>query len=162
MKSLELNWLRKKVDKSIPIPEVVYHPLENAGGQYYPPDNYELYDPDGKPYSMRYGVIVIDPEYKPYQSTIAHEWRHHWQEFNGIKYDTPEYVDDDDYCKQVKKYYSTSKAELDALRFQYKYAGFDGPYKEWEEMLYPILKDLMVNPIITYGNNISKYKHKKV
>ena len=125
MKSLELNWLRKKVDKSIPIPEVVYHPLENAGGQYYSPNSDdELYDPDGKPYSMRYGVIVINPEYGPYQSTIAHEWRHHWQHYNGFEFEISptRLFDEFDYDTALLKYFTESNTEWDAVRFQYKYS----------------------------------------
>lgn len=154
MKSLELNWIRKKVDKSIPIPEVVYHPLDKAGGKYYQPNNCELYDPDGKPYLMRYGVIVIDPEYEPFQSTIAHEWRHHWQYYNGIKFDISpiDLFDNFDYDTALLKYFTESNTEQDAVRFQYKHVGFFGEYEEWEKSLYPVLKDLMVHPIITYGN----------
>jgi len=151
MKSLELNWIRKKVDKSIPMPEVVYHSLDKAGGKYYPPDkNHELYDPDGKPYHMRYGVIVINPEYEPFQSTIAHEWRHHWQHYHGIEFKISPRVDDENYNETLLNYFTGSKTEWDAVRFQYEHVGFLGEYKEWEKLLYPVLKDLMPKKVWVY------------
>jgi hypothetical protein len=149
MKSLELNWIRKKVDKSIPIPEVVFHPLDGCAGKYYHPEKYELYDLDGKPYLMRYGVIVVNPECELVQTTIAHEWRHHWQYYNGIEFEISPRVDNEDYDKSLLKYFTGSKTEFDAIRFECKYTGI---FPEWEKPLYSILKDLMVHPIITYGN----------
>ena len=152
MKSLELNWIRRKCDKSIPMPDVMFYPLADASGRYYPPKNREMYDFNGKPYHMRYGVIVINPEYDNIDSTIAHEWRHHWQHFHGIKFEISSLTmfKELEYNESLLKYFTESKTELDALRFEYKYAGIhDG----WEEILHPILKDLIIKPIITYGNN---------
>ena len=127
MKSLELNWIRRKVDKTIPMPEVVFHPLYNVGGKYYWPNKYELYDMDGKPHSMKNGVIVINPAYYEYvEPIIAHEWRHHWQCFNGIKFESSSVNLTNtkiEYSKLIFKYFTTSKIEMDALRFQYKHAG---------------------------------------
>lgn len=159
MKSFELNWVRLRCDKSIPMPEVVYHPLDNASGQYYHPENNELYDVDGRPYSMRYGVIVINPECELIHTTIAHEWRHHWQYYHGIE---PEIsiskVDNENYDESLLKYFTDSRTEWDAIRFEYKYAG---TFPKWERPLYSILKDLMVHPIITYGNKPLKKDYSK-
>ena len=154
MKSLELNWIRRKCDKSIPMPEVVYYPLSHASGKYYhPEDRNELYDADGMPHSMKYGVIVINSNSIMMNTTIAHEWRHHWQYYNGIEFEIGNPPDanlkKEEYEKGLKKYFTDSKTEWDAIRFEYKYAG---TYPEWEKPLYHILKDLMVHPLITYGN----------
>ena len=161
MKSLELNWIRKRVDKTIPMPEVVFHPLSNAGGKYYWPNKYELYDMNGKPHSMKYGVIVLDPRHHRYiKSTIAHEWRHHWQCFNGIKFESSPInlaSHNLSYDELILKYFTTCKIELDALRFEYKYAGL---YDGCEEILYDLIKDLRVKPIITYGNNTPNKQQK--
>jgi len=150
MKSIELNWIRKKVDKSIPMPEVVFHSMDGCSGRYYSPEKYELYDPDGKPYLMRYGVIVIDPKFENYASMIlAHEWRHHWQYYHGIEFEISPRVNNENYNETLLNYFTGSKTEWDAVRFEYKYSGI---FPEWEKPLYPVLKDLMVHPIITYGN----------
>lgn len=152
MKSLELNWIRKKVDKTIPMPEVMFYPLTGASGKYYTPRRSELFDLDGKPHDMRYGVIVINPKYNKTESTIAHEWRHHWQHFHGIKFEISDLktFGKIKFSQSLINYFRTSKTEKDALRFQYQHAGIhDG----WEQILYPFLKDLIINPTITYGNN---------
>lgn len=152
MKSLELNWIRKQVDKTIPIPEVMFYPLAGASGKYYSPRNTEMFDLDGKPYHMRYGIIVINPRYSNIATTIAHEWRHHWQHFHGIKFQiSPLGVFSKmKFNEGLVSYFKSSRTERDALRFQYKHAGIhDG----WEEILQPILQDLIINPTITYGNN---------
>lgn len=150
MKSLELNWIRKKVDKSIPTPEVMFYPLDGCSGKYYSPDTKnEIFDLDGKGYWMRYGVLVINPEIPMVDSIIAHEWRHHWQYYHGIEFEISPSVDHENYYESLVKYFTNSKTEKDAVRFECKYTGV---YPEWEKPLYDILKDLMVHPVITYGN----------
>ena len=139
-KSFELNWVRLKCDKSIPMPEVVFYSLDDCAGKYYHPENHELYDVDGKPYHMRYGVIVVDPDTPLIHTTIAHEWRHHWQYYHGIEFEISSIVDNESYNESLLQYVTGSKTELDAIRFEYKYAG---TYPEWEKPLYSVLKDLM-------------------
>ena len=139
-KSIELNWIRRRVDKSIPIPEVVFFPLEDAAGRYYPSVlGNEIYDIDGHPHSLKYGVIVISTFWEDeIESTIAHEWRHHWQWFHGIEFEINKFKDETlGYDKALKEYFITSKTELDALRFEHKYAGVSEYHKE-------LLKDLLV------------------
>lgn len=160
IKSLETNWIRKKTDKTLPIPEIMEYPLSGCGGQYYHPvPNAEIYTLKGKPLSMRYGVIVIcsgyDDDVKA--GIIAHEWRHHMQHYSGIKYETPKCRSNDvigeKYNSFARQYFLTSHSEMDALRFQYKHVGFLGLYKPWEELFYDFVKDLHVKPIISYANN---------
>jgi hypothetical protein len=161
MKSLELNWIRRKVDKTIPIPEVMFFPFgDGRAGSYCDPDPHnEVFDIDGKPYSMKYGIIIVGSKFgkDEQKNIIAHEWRHHWQYFNGMKHAKSKYratqITQKNYNHAVKQYFSTSKSELDALRFSYLQAGFLGKYEPWEELLYDLIKDLRTKPIITYGNN---------
>jgi len=160
MKSLETNWIRKKTDKTLPIPEIMEYPLVGNGGMYFSPDpKNEIYTLTGKPISMKYGVIVVSNKYEDdvRAGIIAHEWRHHMQDFYGMKYDKPkcdasEATNYETYDKIARKYFSTSHAEMDALRFQYKHVGFLGLYKEWEELFYDFVEDLHVKPIISYAN----------
>ena len=168
MKSLELNWIRKKVDKTIPIPEVMFFPFGDgrAGSYYHPNPKNEIFDIDGKPCSMKYGVIVVGSRFNTdtQKNIIAHEWRHHWQYFNGIEQNKPKcranQITSKNYNHRVKQYFSTSKSELDALRFSYKQAGFLGNYEPWEELLYNLIKDLRVKPIIVYADNTFNSKPK--
>jgi hypothetical protein len=163
MKSLELNWIRKKVDKTIPIPEVMFFPFGDgrAGSYYHPNPKNEIFDIDGKPHSMKYGVIVLNPKYiNDYaEEHIAHEWRHHWQCFNGMEFEDGSYLPSKSstYEQSLWDYFTGSKLEMDALRFQYKYAGVNDI---WEETLYPLIKDLRIRPIITYANNTLNSKPK--
>ena len=162
MKSLELNWIRS-VDKSLVIPEVMFYPFgeDEKGGCYYDPEDNEIYDDKGKSYSMKYGVIVVssDKDNETMESIIAHEWRHHYQYYHGIKHDRPKYdLLFEDYNKAVKQYFTTSKSELDAMRFSYKYAK-QGKYQGWEEILYELIKDLRPKKTITYGYNTLIHKH---
>jgi hypothetical protein len=160
MKSLESNWIRRKTDKTLPIPEIMEWPLIGAGGRYYSPNlEGEIYTITGKPLSMRYGVIVVGDKYENdvRAGIIAHEWRHHMQHCYGIKYDKPQCnayeATGKEYSEIARKYFLTSKSEMDALRFQYKHVGFLGKYESWEKMFYDFVKDLYVKPIIIYGNN---------
>ncbi len=162
MKSLELNWIRKKVDKSIPLPEVIFFPLtdDKVGSYYCPTPNNEIYDIEGKSYSLKYGAIVVSSRYdnKVQRNIIAHEWRHHWQYYHGIKFEIPKcnvtQITKDNYNDMAKLYFTTSKTELDALRFSYVHAGFLSNYEPWEELFYDLIKDLrVIKPIITYGKD---------
>ena len=164
MKSLELNWIRKKVDKTIPIPEMMFFPFSDgrAGSYYTPSPKNEIYDVDGKPYSLIHGAIVVSSKYDSgaQKNIIAHEWRHHWQHFNGIEKEIPKckanQITRENYDDLARLYFTTSKTELDALRFSYVHAGFLSNYEPWEELFYDLIKDLRVKPIITYGNNAFK------
>ena len=160
MKSLELNWIRRKVDKTIPFPEVLFFPFTSgrAGSYYNPSPKNEIYDIDGKPHSLKYGAIVVSSKYdnKVQKNIIAHEWRHHWQYFKGIEKETPKckatQITKENYNDIARLYFTTSKTELDALRFSYIHAGFLSNYEPWEELFYDLIKDLRVKPIMTYGN----------
>lgn len=159
MKSLETNWIRHKTDKTLPIPEILEWPLVDRGGMYYPPNpKAEIFNLKGRPLSMRYGVIVVGSKFEDTvrAGILAHEWRHHMQHYKGIKYDkprcSPQEANGKNYNKTARKYFLTSGAEMDALRFQYKHTGFTGVYKPWEELFYDFVRDLHVTPIISYAN----------
>jgi hypothetical protein len=159
MKSLETNWIRKKTDKTLPIPEIMEFPLRGAGGIYYHPDpDGEIYTLKGTPVSMKYGVIVIGDKYEDdvKAGIIAHEWRHHMQYCAGMKYDKPQChsheVKGNKYDNIARRYFSTSKSEMDALRFQYKHVGFRGLYEPWEELFYDFVEDLHIKQIISYAD----------
>lgn len=142
MKSLELNWIRK-FDKSLSMPEVVYSSIDWAGGQYFHPEENEICI-DGKYYNISRGLIEIsvsnNVSSKEISSTIAHEWRHHWQYFNlpyeKNKFKWPQTYDDQKYNKLITNYFLLNPLEMDALQFQKKYSSI---YEEWEEILHDYL-----------------------
>jgi len=159
MKSFETNWIRKKTDKTLPIPEIFEFPLSGCSGSYYDPNTEnEIYTITGKPISMKYGVIVVGNKYDDNTKAgiIAHEWRHHMQYYRGIEYDEPKCkaheIQDDSYDDMARKYFLTSTCEMDALRFEYKYTRFEGLYKPWEELFYDFIEDLYIRPTISYVN----------
>lgn len=139
MKSLELNWIRN-VDKSLVIPEVVFSSLDWAGGQCFPPCRDEVCI-DGKYYDLKYGLIEISIRFGDYESTLAHEWRHHWQICNGWVYNHeflwPKTFYNHDYNDMILKYFTLNSHEMDALRFQNQYSNI---YEEWKEILYQYLQ----------------------
>jgi hypothetical protein len=143
MKSLELNWVRN-VDKSLVIPEVIFHFMDDCLGQYLFPENAEVYDMDGRPHFMGFGVIVLNAEYPEFfETTIAHEWRHHWQAFHGMEYDGIEIEVNPDlpsYKKSLIQYYTQSVSEMDALQFEWKYASKKAFDPRCKEILHQYLK----------------------
>jgi hypothetical protein len=121
MGSLDLNWIRKE-DKSLVIPPVVYEANDRYGGYYVHPVKGEI-EIAGKFYDSKIGIIVISsiwPENIP--STLAHEWRHHWQFYQGWKMDSIGWSYPEDYEAAIRKYFLSSRCEFDALRFEYRKA----------------------------------------
>lgn len=138
LKSLELNWIRKQ-DKSLVIPEVIFFPLKSYGGQYMRPQYNEVYDDEGHPHDMKFGAIIISSLFPDnVAGTIAHEWRHHWQTFNGWKYDGIGWHSKSNYYKEIYNYFTKSKSEMDALKFEHRHVGC---FEPWEKMFYKHLKD---------------------
>jgi len=138
VKSLELNWIRKKCDKTLVMPEVMFFDMDFQG-LYIDPIRAEYYDMDGHPVYAGFGIIIVNPIYADnIESILSHEWRHHWQLLNGMQYDGIDWneLDENDYEINVQKYFKESKSEMDALKFQYKHASIS---PLWEELLYQYL-----------------------
>jgi hypothetical protein len=121
MKSLELNWVRNE-DKSLVLPEVHFSDIDNVGGYYIPASDGEVLI-DDRYYDKRNGVIVISSQYPDdIPSVLAHEWRHHWQHFQGWKYDGIGWDSPVNYDAAIYDYFTQSYSEFDAFRFQCKKA----------------------------------------
>jgi len=114
-RSIGLNWLRH-FDKSVVVPEVVFTSLNDASGYYYQPGDYELCI-DGRFYDGIFGIMVIS-DGDLIASTIAHEWRHHWQRHNDFEFDHVPLRPDLPYEENIAHYFSSSKSEMDALLFE--------------------------------------------
>ena len=142
MKSLNLNWIRKKSDKTILMPEVVYQDIV-YDGLYLSPETSEVQDYTGKYVYSKYGFIVLSINCEREDEIIAHEWRHHWQFMNGWIYDGIGFDVSDEttsYETKIKNYFKQSQSEMDALFFQTKFVGVD---EYWKELLYSDLKEIL-------------------
>ena len=132
-----MGWL-SRIDKTLPMPNLVYVEDLDVGGCYVPPTN-EPVGIDDIEIENPHGTIVVnhsrayDPLYFKESSVLAHEWRHHWQFFNGIDdgrrkgdFDFSNYYT---YESEMVKFFSNSYNEFDALRFEIKHA--KSYHNEW-------------------------------
>ena len=70
-----------------------------------------------------------------YESTLAHEFRHHLQRVHfGIKPDVIEWDIGENYKDSIIKYFTSSVTEMDALLYEVKYYP-DDVNLEWYEWL---------------------------
>jgi len=122
--SLETNWLSKK-DRHLPAPDIFYVNNLDIGGLYIPPRDIVMFEHEIEIHPSN-GTIIIG-EYNedfPLEAIMAHEWRHHWQYWNGWEYDgigwnfTEDY---DVYIEQITKYFLHSFSETDALKYELKH-----------------------------------------
>jgi hypothetical protein len=141
VRSLETNWL-SHFDKSLVRPEVIYMHSpevrgEPVGGYYVQPADCEYFI-DGQFYDARFGIIVAATKEGDEfcRSTVAHEWRHHWQLHNGIPFDHHEWKLVGSYDDCIRRYFRESQSELDALLFEHKVARCDGT----EQMMDIVMK----------------------
>lgn len=108
-------------DKSLSMPVIVHTPLDEASGYYYEPHRGEL-EFDGKFYPGDKGIIVVSTNYPELiDSTITHEWRHHWQRFNKGECPYWPWQPLDDYEQSIRDYFKVWH-EWDALMFEYRFA----------------------------------------
>lgn len=99
----------------------------SVGGFYQKPKNIEWFI-DDRYVDGRFGLIVVatmDGD-QVARSTLAHEWRHHWQQHNGIPPDNAHWNPAGMTWEQaIRKYFRQSKTEMDALLFEQKVAPCD-------------------------------------
>ena len=126
MRSIELGWIARRA-KDLPLPNIVFtSKLPDCGGCYYKPQHGGVYV-DLVRYDLSHGLIVIADDGDDHTgSTIAHEWRHHWQLFNlgdckAIGWGSV-LASSVNYEAAIKRYYRGSSTEMDALLFQHKYS----------------------------------------
>ena len=111
---IELNWLRKS-DKDITLPLVILAEGGYSGYYLHPYKNEELIN--NRFYPSDKGIIVLNPE-DANASTLAHEWRHHWQFWNGWENDSTIFNYNKDRRKEIIRFFTESKSEMDALLFE--------------------------------------------
>ena len=127
------RWCRTQ--KDISAPPVIEMAAAGFSGQYYPIEHAEVCL-GGRHWSLAKGLIVLNTvaisDHHDEADVIAHEWRHHWQFLHGWKYDgkppiNHEWGGGETWRQNVKRYYTTSKSELDAMHFAIAKAGAESP-----------------------------------
>lgn len=125
----ELNWIRRKA-KDLPVPAIVLcHVTDDYPGAAaccWAAENDE-YCIGGEWIDFRKGAILIDPRHLTnrftFEATLAHEWRHHWQNYNiAGRYIFPVQTPGLSHKASMVEYFTTSPHEFDALTFESKYA----------------------------------------
>jgi hypothetical protein len=122
----ELHWITRHY-RGIILPKVIFDDDENYGCYYSPQPNV-YYDIDGKDHDISKGLIVVSTKYfhlkKHVESTLAHEWRHHWQKMNGWELYAPEMSERnwENYDLVTTNYHQNSRCETDAYLFETKFA----------------------------------------
>lgn len=115
--SIHLNWIYRK-NKQTTLPKLVYlESCSDAGGFYIEPD-YFPWVHEGVEIPSEKGILfVVDDE--TVKSTIAHEWRHHWQKLNGweLGYDDFNYIfsDNDIYEKEIVRFFKENVFEMSRM-----------------------------------------------
>lgn len=132
--SLELNWLPNSIRKDLILPQIRYVSNSGGGGAYY---RVQDWDNDWGDLTKR-PLIEIDISWfdlgiNEIASTIAHEFRHHWQLY---KYGRPPkwpWKPSEDYKEDIIKYYIGAWHEMDALCYEVKHAPSETnlEWKEW-------------------------------
>jgi hypothetical protein len=122
----ELNWLHRKA-KDLIIPALLIVPQyawRKFPGCYYHPQSGEI-EFRGHFTPLSNGLIIASEitDWCPggFASTLAHEWRHHWQWFNMTRGKGATWDPTLPYDKAIVKFFE-SKIELDALLFSHAVA----------------------------------------
>lgn len=142
---LEVSWL-SRIDKQLPTPDIIYTDEIDGGGHYvHPTDCYGWVEDILIPPHPGTIIIHVDHDYASVESIMAHEWRHHWQMYNGllngdgsnwpgVDYEGLTYEEQWVlYEKTLAWYFMSRWVEMDALRHELKLAPCDN--NEWEASL---------------------------
>lgn len=156
-----MKWLQK-IDRHLSLPKLMVvdavGEAANIGGLYSHPSTEEevhfgiLIPPSAS------GTIIVahfpDRDWD-FASCLAHEYRHAWQEKQGAVFERSklqcekkiDYADPLWYEKHIIDYFTSSRTEMDALRFEVKYA----PDKENLWRLAACEEYLAKRTILTWG-----------
>jgi hypothetical protein len=121
------------MDKQLPTPTLIYAKLNGAGGLYIHPSKKpilirgEYIEPSKG--TIIVGIGAVGYDCLDIESTLAHEWRHHWQWWNGYRTNNIRWVYSGNYEEDIVRYFSNSPNELDALRFEVQQTNSE--YSKW-------------------------------
>jgi hypothetical protein len=126
VRSIDLHFLSKR-DKDLPFPLLKYYRSETEEGYYVHPSDCRYVSDENLSFDSTNGIIFVNSNSLSIESTLAHEWRHHWQYYRGMlktelysKY--KQYINfnfKNDIVAYTINYYKIPY-ELDALRYECK------------------------------------------
>jgi len=121
MRSLDLFFITRHY-KQVVLPKIKYANIgNNIYGIYFYPNKTIICA--GEEIFTDKGLIIINSEFpQDHASTIAHEWRHHWQYHNGLLINSYSAEEDEPFRTLVQP------EEADAHIFSHYYAPDDGTH----------------------------------
>jgi len=108
-----IRWLPNSITKHVSAPNIVRVPAASFRGRYVSPR------PSYRGMDAQRGIILLSEG--ACESTIAHEWRHHWQNDAGWTWSHKKFDRSLSYVDAVVQYFRQPH-EFDALVFQHKIA----------------------------------------
>ncbi len=138
--------------KDLPTPLVVvddFHPSRKSGGYYASPYRCEVLLDRGVYVPRDRGVIVLPRDAE--DPTMAHEWRHHWQNYYVKPWDkytrkeaerNENILANNEYWRATELYFTTIPTEYDALRYSIKQCPNQGSEPQWIDAI-PALQHLV-------------------
>ena len=127
--ALELSWLARR-ERQLPVPAVLYVADLSVGGYYVWPSSGVQYV-EGIEVPPGRGTIIasVEREILTLEAVLAHEWSHHVAFWNGQKYEVPRWrppATAADQSRAFRDYFTSSRSELSALRYQTRHARDEG------------------------------------
>jgi hypothetical protein len=118
MRSIELAAFSRR-DKALPLPHIFFTDVEAFSGCYYHPINEPLYIVEvDKVIAAGESAIVVSTLFgSDVGNTVAHEWRHHWQFYNGRQPETVRQFEESKSYRRAIVIYYQQHHELDALMY---------------------------------------------
>lgn len=119
--SLLLRHVIPNSEKQVPTPAICVVQMDFASGLYLAPF------PAPARIGVRLidnsrGIILVTESANP--DVLSHEWRHHWQYHQGIRYDGIGWKESAPYWDQIEAFFRNSWCEMDALLFSWRRSGF--------------------------------------
>jgi hypothetical protein len=127
--SLELNWLPNSIRKGLPLPQIYFVSGVEYGGAYYKVQNH---DNDWGDLTSRPVITVATDSADNMASTLAHEYRHHWQTYAVGNLENIKWSNVGNYRNNIIKYFRSSWSEWDALRYEIAQAPSDANLLWWD------------------------------
>ena len=132
--ALETRWLARH-DRQLPVPQMMYVENLSVGGYYAQPWPWpQFVEGIEVPPSRGTILIGIEREILTLEAVMAHEFRHHWQRWNGWRYDGAPWhppVDPAQKTAAMRRFFLASRSELDALAHEVRHARDDGSRWLW-------------------------------
>lgn len=135
--SLEFNWLPNSLRKGLSTPRLVIVDRNDCGGFCCQPTLERCVHPWVEMDVAEGAVIGVSSNELDIAGTLAHEYRHYWQWFSYSKSMAQSVWNhrSTDYKAAIISYFRSYWWEMDALKFQLKYAPDDVSRLWWDWLM---------------------------